>query len=461
MIINLGNGNDWSYSDNTGTFNTSNSVVRNEGRAIWVFNTDDQTTPLALDRFVDDIESDRNDNWFMYRATLTVTFRGDGTGLGDTVDALESISVPVGFSATTYRSSDLHINQAIKAAINTDPVLKGLLRAEDGPANSLVVRSLGDGVFDTDDLVFDIVLPDVSKLTDVEAKKVATAWRGLVEVGSDAWNDLDAITTSADAADDLVAFMESSGGDGSYEFTHESFDTVDSQGYDTAMGVALFDDDADNTTAPVATDLVGANSTVTTTDNTIEGGAGDDVIMLSTTDDLASTLGSSNETIKYTAAFGNDTIVNFQEDDGGAVFFGDDRLDFTAIGGFGSAGINNLVGAIDETDIGDGPDGGIIIHLEVDDDAFDDIDAAFVESLFDDNDLDIDVDDVDNDGDVAEDLDQETYVYVAVDSHNVGHVWSIVDQDGDAGDKVDVTFLGTIDLADTDWTLLLDTNFVG
>jgi hypothetical protein len=63
--------------------------------------------------------------------TTTVTFRG--------------LTATATVANTSYKSSDLQINQAIKSAINNDAVLSKLLVAEDGPANTLVVTALSDG----------------------------------------------------------------------------------------------------------------------------------------------------------------------------------------------------------------------------------------------------------------------------------------------------------------------------
>lgn len=75
-----------------------------------------------------------------YNSKLVVTFKGIPTAAAVTV------------AGTNYKTSDLEINQAIKKAINDDAVLSKLLVAEDGPANSLVVKSLIDGAMNTTDL---------------------------------------------------------------------------------------------------------------------------------------------------------------------------------------------------------------------------------------------------------------------------------------------------------------------
>jgi hypothetical protein len=77
------------------------------------------------------------------------------------------------------------------------------------------------------------------------------------------------------------------------------------------------------------TTITGANST-STSDNTITGGTGNDVIVLGTTSVTSSAL-SSNETVKFTAAFGNDTIVHFDYSGNGI-----DKLDFKSFLGTAS-----------------------------------------------------------------------------------------------------------------------------
>jgi hypothetical protein len=120
--INTGAGNDTVYSDNSGAT-----------RVVWVFNTADQSataSPAARD--LGDLVSSANTSYNLYKATAEVTFRG-----------LTSVKVTI--DSTNYKTTDLQINQAIKQAINSDPVLSKLLRATDGPANTLVVTSLIDG----------------------------------------------------------------------------------------------------------------------------------------------------------------------------------------------------------------------------------------------------------------------------------------------------------------------------
>jgi hypothetical protein len=141
--VKLGTGNDTYYSDNTGN------------RAVWVFNTTNQLVrdPTLAGRDVNDLNSSENDFHTGFRGHLTVTLtlpNYDGSGV--TADLLpaalrptytSTVNVPLGNANGVV--SDLEINQAIKTAINTDPVLGKLLEAVDGPANTLIVRSLIDG----------------------------------------------------------------------------------------------------------------------------------------------------------------------------------------------------------------------------------------------------------------------------------------------------------------------------
>ena len=82
---------------------------------------------------LDNIRSDANDVYAIFKGQLTVSLtREDGS-----VYTTDVVTVP----STTSATSDLQVNQAIKEAINSDPVLSKLLLAYDGPANSLVVVS--------------------------------------------------------------------------------------------------------------------------------------------------------------------------------------------------------------------------------------------------------------------------------------------------------------------------------
>lgn len=112
--INLGSGNDVVYADNAGSIADK-----------WVFNAND-----ANSSSINNLESDANNKYKLYKADLTVTFKG-----------FESV---VTIASTEGFTTDLQINQAIKEAINGNAVLSTMLVAKDGPSNTLVVTSLID-----------------------------------------------------------------------------------------------------------------------------------------------------------------------------------------------------------------------------------------------------------------------------------------------------------------------------
>ena len=229
-VINGNAGNDTIYSDNTGQNGRSSF---NDGRAVWVFN--------ALNTDVTDLLSQAAATVSGVNATLTVEFRDltKTVNIGTSMGALANVSI-----------SDLTVNQAIKLAINSDPVLSKLLVAEDGPARTLIVRSLIDGAVVSNDLT--------------------------VTFGSTA------LAGAQTSIAGLTVFAAS---------------TTLADGYTTGAGFVQS----------------GAESFNSLSDNTITGGTGNDVIVLGTTGymDPGTPASGSNETVVYNAAFGNDTIVNF------------------------------------------------------------------------------------------------------------------------------------------------------
>jgi hypothetical protein len=138
--VKLGTGNDTYYSDNAGE------------RAVWVFNTVNQSQRgVIAARNLNGAGpvSSENDFYSNFQGRLTVTLTlpsYDGNTLQNNVALRPTYTSTVEVTlGGTNGVSDLEINQAIKTAINTDPVLSKLLEAVDGPANTLVVRSRIDG----------------------------------------------------------------------------------------------------------------------------------------------------------------------------------------------------------------------------------------------------------------------------------------------------------------------------
>lgn len=144
--ITAGSGDDTVYADNSGTIGAK-WVVNQTG-----FNADPLagTVPTA----------------FLVGGKVTVSF-APGTAAGGGVTGVSPVTaadavatayqngfevvadIPTG---ANYAVTQYHINQAIKAAINNDPVLNKLLVAEDGPASTLNITSKIDGAFAANDL---------------------------------------------------------------------------------------------------------------------------------------------------------------------------------------------------------------------------------------------------------------------------------------------------------------------
>ena len=277
-VVSGGDGNDAIYvgnSDNSSDDDPTNPSQTDLGtttashHAAWVFNAAGTVTPSAT--ALDDLQSDANDTYAgIYKAKLSVTFKADGS-------AASYVSKDVVVSSNAhYDITDLDINQAIKAAINTDPVLSKLLVAPDGPANTLVVKSLIDGTELAGDLAVTLKAPDAADLTAAEVT---------------AYNHAQG-TNYADAAA-MVAGMA------------------------TNIGTVATGGDY---TAQLAN---GGSETAHVADNIIHGGAGNDVIVLGTGAD-------SNDTIVFDQDVGNmsngaDTVVNFHVGSGSDA----DKLDFS------------------------------------------------------------------------------------------------------------------------------------
>ena len=273
FAINAGSGDDTVYTDNSG------------GRASWVVN--------ALNTDLTNLQSDvvtmaAATDQLLYKAKLTVTFSGATTSDTSGVTTGAAVATDKGFESTVEIGTTDHIgnraqiNQAIKEAINGDAVLSKLLSATDGPANTLIITSLVDGVFTADDLDFDI------------ASYTATA--GELTDGSTldtAWELLNADSTLTVIQGDL--------------------DTA-------ATNAALLID-----TEVLAAGGTGSVSTAVS-DNIVNLGSGDDVAVLGTDD-------QSNDMIVLSgSSIGNNTIFNFDtaapEGDGTAT--NQDSLNVTA-----------------------------------------------------------------------------------------------------------------------------------
>lgn len=385
--INTGAGNDTVYSDNSGT-----------EKAVWVFNTADQGTAAALGvRDLTNLVSSANSSYDLYKATAEVTFRG-------------LTSVKVNIDSTNYKTSDLQINQAIKLAINSDPVLSKLLRATDGPANTLVVTSLTDGVQAVTNLSVAIVKPAAGTLSAAEITAAGAVY------GITSPTDTSVLNAMVDA-------MDTAGGDYVANFAN------------TVAGAPIDGTDS-----------------LSVTDSTHTLGAGNDVLVLSTNHDNGgvgtTNVLSSNETVVYNAiGFGADTIVNFNSGDVAPFALpavadtaptvadaGEDKLDFTALGGRTfTAGTGTTAFAATATNVINVRS---VVTTTMDD-------ATDVATLF----------------AATTNTAAQTHIVVLVSAGNVGSVYQVNDAAGAAAGSVTAALIGTIDLADTSWLALTADNF--
>jgi hypothetical protein len=277
--IDGGAGNDTIYTDNTGiialtspTPTTAELEERafNEGRAAFVFNIVDVTAGTAgIQNDAEDLLSQAAPTSYTgINAFVTVKFLDDNTT--NNTDGYNTAKAYIGNTngATTVSNatfSDLQVNQAIKKAINSDAVLNKLLVAEDGPGRTLIIKSLIDGAMTETDLV--------------------------IAFGQDAAT---AVQTNAFTAASVTTPVLSTGGGSELENLGARYTTV----------FANDSTDQGNTTGG---EYNGTDSTAET-DNTITGGAGNDVIALSSSANAA-------ETVVFATGFGSDTIVYAGSDD--------------------------------------------------------------------------------------------------------------------------------------------------
>lgn len=305
-----------------------NDVIYTDGHdrsdyATWVFNYDNLNPPTTSGGNQGVQTSTR----FLGGATVTVALSGagvgnkeDGGGVGsfDDADSVAAGGYINGYEARatisnlingrTYFGDQRDINAAILKAINEDAVLSKLLVATIAENNTLVVTSLTSGEFDVDDLEITI-----TPLTYTAGIATAVLTEARIVAGNSA------LTTDALWGDGIggtapVAGEAYIGGTGTGAAKIAPLGTDAAQ---TAWYAGLGVDNAYQTSD--------GDQSESETDNIINGGTGNDVIVLSTdSNDWGDTPppftvssnnallnGASNETIVLEDLFGNDTIVNF------------------------------------------------------------------------------------------------------------------------------------------------------
>lgn len=383
MTINAGAGNDAVYTDNTGrqlvqALDNTGAASIQSLNATWVFNN---SATLGSSNLYD-TESATAQTVGSYAAQLTVTYRG--------------LTKTLALADTDYKLTDLEINQAIKKAINEDPVLSKLLLAEDGAGRTLNVSSLTDGTHVASDLAVSI------------ARDTAVTFSQSIV---DAYNTANNLTGGAALTTANIGAA-----------------------IDTNLGTIDNTFDSELATDTAAADIDGVRSS-TTSDNLIDGGTGNDVIVLGTTVG-ANALASSNDKVVYSAAWGDDVILNFSAGN----VAGADVLDFRAFLGSTATGLGAnqaTAAAVASTDsliqFGTYDNTGTALTGVRNDS------AAEVAKLY------------------TDDTTANKGLYVVVDSTDKGTVYQVID--GTAANDMTVTLVGSIDLADTGWSTLTAANF--
>ncbi len=266
---------------------TAGEIAADANAATWVIN--------AANTERDDLDGQplsTGTNTLLFGSTVTVTFSG-ATFEGDSgVTDGVSTAMDNGFESTVtiptsdYLGDERSINQAIKEAINSDDVLQEFLVAADGADNTLVVTSLVDGRFVVGDLAITVNAATVSNLASSDVTALKTLLADLNNNSAATYTD-GALQTALDAAVD---------------------------NYTTSNAL----DDLSLATDAGGTEVVAGNASATDSDNTINLGAGNNVVVLGTD-------ANSSDTLVIDGTFGTNSILNFVTTGTGM-----DMLDFSA-----------------------------------------------------------------------------------------------------------------------------------
>ncbi|MGP9634206.1 DUF4214 domain-containing protein [Halomonas sp. AOP43-A1-21] len=285
--ISTGAGNDVIYADNSGLLSNEADGISNglpvEDRATrWEFNsTASGDAPTGISNSNAGLSAGANGTEQVFDA-FKLQVRVDFKGFESTW-----VNVPHNGSQTT----SLEINQAIKDAVNNDAVLQHLIEANDGNGNILDIVSL----------------IDADNLSDLSVE-----FRGPLAAGA-------------------------SNGSGRPQLAADESGATDD--LDAIQGIYTTDGAGDDATDSVVGEIAGVSSAVES-DNTINAGSGNDVIVLGTGE-------NSNDTIVLEGNFDRNSIVNFiagsDSEDDANYDAGYDILDFSSYLG-GSANFGDALG---------------------------------------------------------------------------------------------------------------------
>lgn len=251
-IVRAGVGDDVVYTDNSGDLG-----------ATWIIND----TAAAL---LNDPLANANARGFMYDGKVTVSFTGSAaSGPADAtasnfINGFEAVAnIPTG---ANYAVTQLHINQAIKTAITTDPVLKTLLKVEDGPASTLKISSLVDGAFNANDLKISVTSADLTGLSATAQSTVLNAFKAFKQDSSATIATAQADNAATVAASNAAAGMDANQVMGATAGSNLSFAvSVTTQGSAASAGT--------NEVATFTVSALAANETVVINGLTITAGA--------------------------------------------------------------------------------------------------------------------------------------------------------------------------------------------
>lgn len=305
-----GAGDDVIYTDGAGAF------------AVWATNFDnvrvDDSTGNLGGIAADEIPGEQLTTAYIGGAVLTVTL--SGAGVMDAADGGGVMALPTagavqgddGYESrvtvnvageNTYYGTEADINDAVIRAIEGDATLNALLSVVVGPNNTLLITSKTSGDFDATDLRIDIaqrnadstsyanaVLDEAREVTANSDWTLTDLWGGTTFTTARSYESTaPGALTSSDTANDFYDGLSVRGG------SNEMDDNLHTAG----------------------------TASTQETDNVINGGADNDIIVLSTDAVPGSTLnytpggnnsmldGSSNETVVMEDLFGDDVVMNF------------------------------------------------------------------------------------------------------------------------------------------------------
>jgi hypothetical protein len=270
FIIDLGAGNDTVYADNIG------------GKATMVVGA----TPVAAAINLDDLLSQANANYFLVDGQVRITI-DDIVGTNNAAAGVSGFEVYADIpTGDNYTVTNLHINQAIKDAINNSAIASKLYAVSDGPANTLIIQSLIDGTIANTNLDIEIMTPNYATYTAAEQTSVATAYQKFVSDSTQTWAAAIAVSeANADVGSAVAA---------------AAANTISTAINGIGAGTAV------EATAGATYGWSAGTVSAAESDNTITGNTGDDVLILGTG-------ARSNDTVEFSSSFGYDYVVNFTD----------------------------------------------------------------------------------------------------------------------------------------------------